>query len=106
MCRNPLTASFALTVALVALLIPINVNAQWNRSPTNFGNSPMNFENSRMNFNNSPLNFENSPMNLNSSRGIYDSNGDRTGYAVPRSDGGVNIFDNDGNRTGYVPSDR
>lgn len=90
--------------ALLLLSSAIPVYAQWNSSPYNFQNSPYNFNNSPYNFNNSPFNFQNSPYNLNSNRGIYDEEGNRSGYAVPRSDGGVNIFDNDGNRAGYVPS--
>jgi len=41
---------------------------------------------------------------MNSDRGIYDNEGNRSGYAIPRPDGGVSVFDNNGNRTGYVPS--
>jgi hypothetical protein len=32
---------------------------------------------------------------------MYDYDGNRMGYMVPRSDGGMNFFDNDGNRFGY-----
>jgi hypothetical protein len=93
---------------LLAIIPALSVNLaaaqSFNSSPYNFQNSPYNFQNSPYNFNNSPNNFNNSPYNMNSRNGIYDSNGNRQGYAVPRSDGGVNFFDNNGNRTGYMPS--
>jgi hypothetical protein len=57
------------------------------------------------NYKNSPYNYKNSPYNLNSSNGIYDEDGERQGYAVRRSDGGVNFFNDEGNRTGYMPGD-
>jgi hypothetical protein len=65
----------------------------WANSPLNWQNSPLNYQNSPLNYNNSPLNYENSPLNYNSNRGIYDSDGNRWGYAVPREDGsGTNLF--------------
>jgi len=73
----------------------------WANNPNNFENSTMNFDNSPMNYNNSPMNFQNNPMNLNSDRIIRDNSGNARGYAVPKSDGGVNYFDLQGHREGY-----
>jgi len=75
----------------------------WDSSPYNHKNSPFNYENSPFNYNNSPFNYENSPFNTNSDRIIRDNQGNTTGYAVPRKDGGVNYFDLSGNRKGYNP---
>jgi len=72
----------------------------WEDSPMNWKNSDMNYENSSMNWKNSSMNWENSSMNPNS-RGIYDADGNRSGYIVPKSGGGFNMFDNQGNRMGY-----
>ena len=45
---------------------------------------------------------KNSAQNYNNKNGIYDRNGNRIGYAVPRADGsGMNFFDNSGRRIGY-----
>ncbi len=47
--------------------------------------------------------WQNSPNNYNSKNGVYNNNGNRTGYSVQRRDGsGTNIYDNQGNRTGYT----
>jgi hypothetical protein len=78
----------------------------YNSSPYNYQNSPYNYENSPYNYRNSPYNYNNSPYNSNATNGIYDNDGNRLGYAVRRSDGGVNFFDDDGNRTGYLPRGR
>ena len=44
-----------------------------------------------------------SAQNYNNVNGIYDRDGNRIGYAVPRADGsGINYFDNSGRRTGYL----
>src|SRR6516162_499155 len=83
-----LRIAFAATAFLIGAEVP--VQAQWNSSPYNFQNSPYNFNNSPYNFQNSPYNFQNSPYNWNGNRGIYDNEGNRAGYAVPRPDGGVN----------------
>jgi len=80
---------------IILLLLPITVLAQ------SWENSPMNYQNSPMNYNNSPMNWKNSPINQNSDRGIYDSTGERKGYAVPKPGGGFNIYDNEGNWKGY-----
>ena len=73
---------------LILLLLPVSVLAQ-------------SWENSPYNWNNSPSNWQNSPYNWNSKRSIYDSEGNRSGYAVPKPDGGLNIYDNEGNWRGY-----
>ena len=52
---------------------------------------------------NSPNNWENNPNNWDSDRIIRNNDGDATGYAVPNSNGVINIYDLDGNREGYVP---
>ena len=86
-------------IAAALLVYPGLVAAQsWNSSPNNWNNSANNW-------NNSPNNWNNSPNNMSSRNGIYDGDGNRTGYAVRRPDGGVNFFDNGGNRRGYRPSD-
>jgi hypothetical protein len=81
----------------------------WNNSPENWRNNPNNWQNSSSNWQNtsqdwrnSPQNWANSAQNYNNANGIYDRNGNRIGYAVPRADGsGINYFDNSGRRTGY-----
>ncbi len=66
----------------------------------------INFDNSPLNMKNSPYNIENSPYNLDSKNGVYDNQGNRTGYKVTSPEGVTNYFDNKGNRTGYTPSQR
>jgi hypothetical protein len=78
-------------------------NNNWNNNPNNWNNSPNNFNNSPNNWNNSPNNFNNSPNNFNSSNGIYNNQGQRSGYQTKSPDGTVNFFDNNGNRIGYAP---
>ena len=75
----------------------------WEDSPYNWDNSEHNWENSPNNWENSPNNWENSPNNWNSDRIIRDNSGNPAGYAVPNSNGVINIYDLDGNREGYVP---
>lgn len=97
-----------LLAALIGILSTVTVEADitsWNNSPYNYQNSEMNYENSPMNYNNSPMNYENSPMNYNSERIIRDNTGEAMGYAVPKSDGGVNYFDMEGHREGYQGPD-
>ncbi len=111
MNRNKLYLA-AIAVGIVVVLMSINgaVRAQaipnWNASPLNFDNSLLNFNNSPLNFNNSPMNWNNSPLNINSTNGIYDNKGNRTGYAVPSPSGTVNYYNNNGNRIGYGPNGR
>ena len=101
----------SLVVAQSNSLWPYNRNnSSENSSPNNWRNSPNNWNNSSDNWNNSPNNWRNSPnnwnnlpYNMNSRNGLYDGNGNRTGYVVRRPDGGANFFDNDGNRRGYMP---
>jgi hypothetical protein len=73
------------------LLIPLFLSAgtAWENSPNNWDNSPNNWENS--------------PNNWDSDRVIRDNSGNPTGYAVPNSNGVINIYNLDGNREGYVP---
>jgi hypothetical protein len=75
----------------------------WKNSPDNWQNSSQNWQNNSDNWKNSPQNWENSGQNYNSTNGIYDAKGNRTGYMVPRGDGGINYFNNDGTRMGYQP---
>ena len=75
----------------------------WEDSPNNWDNSINNWENSPNNWDNSPNNWENSPNNWNSDRIIRDNFGNAKGYAVPNSNGVINIYDLNGNRDGYVP---
>ena len=72
-------------------------------SPYHSNNNPYASENSPYNSNNNPYNSLNNPYNSSSNRIIRDENGRATGYAVPRSDGGVNYFDYSGEgRKGYT----
>lgn len=106
--KNPSNRPNRILVSLAVLLPMGTVSADitsWNNSPYNYQNSEMNYKNSPMNYNNSPMNYENSPMNYNSERIIRDNSGRATGYAVPKSDGGVNYFDLHGHREGYQAPD-
>jgi hypothetical protein len=78
--------------------------SDYNSSPNNYNNSPNNYDNSPNNYNNSPNNYENSPNKYGNKRIIRDNDGNPSGYAVPKSDGGINYFDMDGNRIGYQPA--
>jgi hypothetical protein len=75
----------------------------WKNSPDNWQNNSQNWQNNSDNWKNNPQNWKNSGDNYNNTNGIYDSNGNRVGYSVPRSDGGVNYFNSDGSRKGYQP---
>ena len=69
--------------------------------PQNWQNSPQNWQNNPQNWQNSPQNWQNSADNYNGANGVYDKDGNRTGYVVPRADGsGVNLFNNNGARAG------
>jgi hypothetical protein len=76
----------------------------YNNSPLNYSNSPLNYNNSPLNYNNSPLNYENSPLNYNATNGVYDSQGNRTGYTTVSPEGVTNIYSQDGSRRGYIPA--
>ena len=95
-----------LLVGSIFSLTSFSQVTNFQNSPNNYQNSSNNFENSPYNFKNSPNNFENSPNNYNSKNGVYDNQGNRTGYQVTTPSGVTNYFDNKGNRTGYVPSQR
>jgi len=85
-----------------------NIPQSWQNSPQNWRNSPDNWQNSSQNWQNNPQNWQNSPQNwqnsadnYNGTNGVYDKDGNRTGYVVPRADGsGINLFNNNGARTG------
>jgi hypothetical protein len=94
----------ALAAILAGPIVQADITS-WNNSPMNYQNSEMNYENSPLNYNNSPMNYENSSLNYNSERIIRDNSGQAIGYAVPKSDGGVNYFDMEGHREGYQGPD-
>ncbi len=85
-------------------LSSVAVAQDWNSNPNNWKNSPNNWENSSHNWKNSPNNWENSSHRYGNERIIRDNDGNSTGYAVPKEDGGVNFYDDDGDRQGYLPS--
>ena len=60
-------------------------------SPYNMENSINNMENSPYNMRNSPYNMDNSQYNLNSKNGVYDNQGNRTGYQVKEPSGVTNF---------------
>ena len=86
---------------LAALLVAANASAQWQNDPNYWGNSPGHWENSPSYFQNDPNYWENRPE-WGTGRTVQDNAGRAWGYAVPRSDGGVNVFDYGGTRRGYV----
>jgi len=91
------------------LLCSLNSHSQtgnMNSSPYNMENSIYNMENSPYNMRNSPYNMDNSQYNLNSTNGVYDNQGNRTGYQVKEPSGVTNYYDNKGNRTGFTPSQK
>ena len=87
-------------------IIGMTQTGNMNSSPYNMENSIYNMENSPYNMRNSPYNMDNSPYNLDSKNGVYDNQGNRTGYQVKEPSGVTNYYDNKGNRTGYTPSQR
>jgi hypothetical protein len=86
--------------------ISFSQTGNMNSSPYNMENSIYNMENSPYNMKNSPYNMDNSQYNMNSKNGVYDNQGNRTGYQVTEPSGVTNYYDNKGNRTGYTPSQR
>lgn len=80
-----------------------NSPQNWRNSPDNWQNNPQNWANSPQNWKNNPQNWQNNANNYNSTNGIYDRNGNRLGYFVPKGDGAVNYFNNDGSRRSYQP---
>ena len=98
---------FSLAASAQSIFQPLapmpNGTGGFQGSINNFQNSPYNFQNSPYNFQNSPYNFQNSPLNSGTQNGIFDSNGNRTGYTTQSPSGVINIWDNNGNRLGYVP---
>jgi hypothetical protein len=98
------TMALVITAMLSSAALAQSGTTNFNSSLSNFENSPMNFNNSPMNFENSPMNFENSPMNFNATNGVFDSQGNRTGYTTVSPDGVTNIFNQDGTRSGYIPA--
>ena len=95
-----------LTVVVGYSVIGYTQTGNMNSSPYNMENSIYNMENSPNNMRNSPYNMDNSPYNLDSKNGVYDNQGNRTGYQVKEPSGVTNYYDNKGNRTGYTPSQR
>ena len=80
-----------------------NSRQNWQNNPNNWQNNSQNWNNSSQDWKNSPQNWQNSGANFNNANGVYDSNGNRVGYAVPTGNGGVNYFNNNGGRGGYQP---
>lgn len=74
----------------------------WESSPYNWENNFLNWDNSSTNWENNPNNWDNNSNNWNSNRVIRDNNGNATGYAVPKENGGTNYFNLDGIREGYL----
>lgn len=86
------------------MLVVVQTNAQITtveNSVYEFANSPYNFANSPYNFVNSPYNFDNSMFNPNAKNAVYDSQGNRAGYATTTDQGVTNYYDNQGVRKGY-----
>lgn len=77
------------------------VDYDYAHSPYNYDNNPNNYDNSSRKYENSPRNYDNSPNKYGNERIIRDNDGEPTGYAVPKPNGGVNYFDFDGNRINY-----
>lgn len=96
--------SYSIYFILVFCFLSGIAQAQdWNSNPNNWQNSPYNWNNSPYNWQNSPNNLQNSPNKWGNDRIIRDNQGNPSGYAVPKEDGGVNFFDLKGNRRGYLP---
>lgn len=94
-------------LAIFVLMLSFSAVAEdYNSSPNKYENNPNNYENSPYNYKNSPNNYDNSSSKYGNDRIIRDNEGNATGYAVPKEDGGVNFYNNDGGRTGYLPSPR
>lgn len=96
-------------VLILSALLVVSLNAfsnDWNSSPNNWDNSTNNWDNSPNNWKNSPNNWDNSPNNYGNTRIIRNNNGEPQGYAVPKSNGGVNYYDQNGKRRGYNPPAR
>jgi hypothetical protein len=62
----------------------------------------LNWDNSSLNWDNNSLNWDNNSNNWDSNRIIRNPDGNATGYAVPKADGGINYFNLDGVREGYL----
>jgi hypothetical protein len=96
-------------IVIVALLIYIffvgdcRAQTSYEDSPYNYKNSEYNPDNSPYAYKNSPYNYENSKYNMYAPNGVYDNNGNKSGYTTVSPSGVVNIYNNNGNRTGYVP---
>ena len=105
--------SLVIVIVILSLVLFFYMSGEVRSQTTNFNNSPYNMdnsinnmENSPSNMRNSPYNMDNSPNNLDSKNGIFDNQGNRTGYQVMSPSGVTNYYDNKGNRTGYTPSQR
>lgn len=99
------TKAYIATAVIALLAIGISfahADGFWDSSPYNWENNSLNWDNSSFNWENNSLNWDNSPSNWNSNRIIRNTDGDATGYAVPKIDGGVNYFNLDGIREGYL----
>jgi hypothetical protein len=97
----------AYIVGFVILLLVIGISfaqadGPWESSPYNWENNSLNWDNSSLNWDNNSLNWDNNSNNWDSNRIIRNPDGNATGYAVPKADGGINYFNLDGVREGYL----
>ena len=89
-------------IILLLLSTSVYADGPWESSPYNWENNSLNWDNSSLNWDNNSLNWDNSPNNWDSNRIIRNTDGDATGYAVPKTGGGINYFNLDGIREGYL----
>jgi len=88
-------------IILLLLSTSVYADGPWESSPYNWENNSLNWDNSSLNWDNNSLNWDNNPNNWDSNRIIRNTDGDATGYAVPKTGGGVNYYDLKGDRKGY-----
>lgn len=99
--RFGLLVIFMAVLFIGLVLVTVSKAGGFNDSPHNWRNSPNNWDNSSHNWNNSRHNFNNSVNKFNNDRIIRGNSGKPSGFAVPKSGGGVNYFDLDGTRRGW-----
>ena len=90
--------------ALIFSVLFITLLSAFTSSTALAQSSSLNYNNSPLNYNNSPLNYDISPLNYNATNGVYDNQGNRTGYTTVSPDGVTNIYSQDGTRSGYIPA--
>jgi hypothetical protein len=67
-----------------------------------YNNSPYNYANSPYNYANSPYNQANSTANPYAPNAVYNAQGYQSGYKTTTDTGVINYYDSNGNRTGYA----